>query len=306
MLSIVSARAGKDVFSEKPICLTVAEGRAVCDTIKRCGAVYQAGHQRRSVDSFRFMAGVVRKGMIGKLERIIMQVWENAAIGPSPVKPVPAGFDYDMWLGPTPWHPYTDARVQGRPYFWDTGGGMAVDMGCHWTDTAQFVQQKDDTTPIRFEGSANFDRNAFSDNPIGGEWTGTYADGVKLIMRQRGGFDERYIRFEGSEGWIQLVDATNAVTAQPASILKARSINPKGWGDAGDHVRNFLDCVKARNPMTTCHPESAHRATTIGHLGNICWRLGRAIEFDPVAERIRNDSEAERMLSRAQRAPWRL
>ena len=307
LASIYAARAGKDIYCEKPSTLTVAEGRAMVETMKRYGTVYQAGHQRRSVDSFRFMAEVVRKEMIGKLKRVYMEVWETGPIAPEAPQPVPPGFDYEMWLGWTPWHPYTNARVRGWTNFWDTGGGNMVDMGCHWNDTAQFVLQRDDTGPVEYEGEGVFPPpGAFSEVNVRGEWRATYADGVKLVMRQIGPFEARYIRFEGTDGWIQLVDGTNTVTAEPASILKMRGISAKGWGDAGDHVRNFLDGVKSRNPMTTCHPESAHRATSIGHLGNIAIRLGRKIRFDPKTERIIGDPEADRMLGRPLRPPWRL
>jgi len=307
LASIYAARAGKDIYCEKPSTLTVAEGRAMVETMKRYGTVYQAGHQRRSVDSFRFMAEVVRKEMIGKLKRVYMEVWETGPIAPEAPQPVPPGFDYEMWLGWTPWHPYTNARVRGWTNFWDTGGGNMVDMGCHWNDTAQFVLQRDDTGPVEYEGEGVFPPpGAFSEVNVRGEWRATYADGVKLVMRQIGPFEARYIRFEGTDGWVQLVDGTNTVTAEPASILKMRGISAKGWGDAGDHVRNFLDGVKSRNPMTTCHPESAHRATSIGHLGNIAIRLGRKIRFDPKTERIIGDPEADRMLGRPLRPPWRL
>jgi predicted dehydrogenase len=306
LASIYVARAGKDMYCEKPSTLTVGEGRAMAETMKRLGTVYQAGHQRRSVDSFRFMAEVVRKEMIGKLKSIYMEVWETGPAGPEAPQPVPPGFDYDMWLGWTPWHPYTNARVRGWTNFWDTGGGNMLDMGCHWNDTAQFVHQSDDTVPVEYEGEGVFAPGAFSEVPIRGEWRAAYADGVRLVMHQVGPFEARYIKFIGSDGWIQLVDGTNTVTAEPASILKMRGISAKGWGDAGDHVRNFLDCVKSRNQMTTCHPESAHRATSIGHLGNIAIRLGRKIKFDPKTERIIGDPEADRMLNRPLRPPWHL
>ena len=306
LASILAAKAGKDVYCEKPSTLTIGEGRAMVETMKRFGAIYQAGHQRRSVDSFRFMAEVVRKGMIGQLKTILCLVWEMGAIGPEAPRPVPAGVDYDLWLGWTPWHPYTNARVAGRTEFWDTGAGNMVDMGCHWTDMAQFVHQSDDTVPVEYEGDAVFVPGAFSETPVRGEYRATYADGVTLIMRQRGGFEDRLIRFEGTEGWIQVVDGTNTVTAEPASILKMRGISAKGWGDPGDHVRNFLESVKSRNPMTTCHPESAHRATTIGHAGNLCLRLGRKLRFDPKTERFPDDPEADRMIHRPLRPPWHL
>jgi predicted dehydrogenase len=306
LASILAAKAGKDMYCEKPTSLTIGEGRAMVETMKRYGTIYQAGHQRRSTDSFRFMGEVVRKGLIGKLESILLLVWEDGAIGPEAPRPVPTGFDYDLWLGWTPWHPYTNARVAGRTLFWDTGAGNMVDMGCHWTDMAQFVHQSDDTVPVDYEGEAVFPPGAFSETPVKGEWRATYADGVKLIMRQKGGFEDRLIRCEGSEGWIQVVDGTNGVTAQPASILKMRGISAKGWGDPGDHVRNFLEAVKSRNPMTTAHPESAHRATSIAHAGNIALRLGRKVRFDPKTEHFIGDPEADRMIHRPLRAPWHL
>jgi len=306
LATILAAKEGKDVYCEKPMSLTVAEGRAVVETCKRYGTIYQAGHQRRSVDSFRFMAEVVRKGMIGQLKTALCTVWENPALRPEGPRAVPEGFDYEMWLGCRPWHPYTEARVRGWAYFWDTGGGMMLDMGVHWTDMVQFVRQMDDMGPVEYEGEGVFDPTAFSDVPVTGEYRAKYADGATLIMRESGPFEDRHIRFEGTEGWISLMDSTNAVTASPSSILKMRSISAKGWGDAGDHVRNFLDGVKTRNPMTTCYPESAHRATAIGHLGNIALRLGRKVKFEPKTEMVVGDDEAARMLSRAMRGPWHL
>jgi predicted dehydrogenase len=304
MASITCARAGKDIYCEKPTTLTVGLGRALVDTCKRLGTVFQAGHQRRSVDSFRFMAEVVRKGMIGQLKEIYCQSWTDGSFPPQAPQPVPPGFDYDMWLGPTPWHPYTKVRVDGRTNFWDTGGGILLDMGVHWTDMGQFVRQTDDTMPVEYEGEAVFDKNACSETPVSGEYRATYADGVVMRQRSIGGFDDRYIRFIGTEGWINLVDGTNAVTAEPASILKMRGISAKGWGDAGDHVRNFLDCIKSRNPMTTCHVESAHRATAIGHIGNLAFRLGRKLKFDPKTEHFIGDPEAEAMIHQPVRPPW--
>lgn len=306
LATILAAKEGKDVYCEKPVSLTVAEGRAMAETCKRHGTIYQAGHQRRSVDSFRFMAEVVRRGMIGQLKTALCTVWDNAALKPEAPRPVPEGFDYEQWLGPRPWHPYTEARVRGWAYFWDTGGGMMLDMGVHWTDMVQFVRQMDHTGPVEYEGEGVYDPSAFSELPITGEYRAKYSDGVTLIMREGGPFEDRHIRFEGTEGWISLMDSTNVVTASPASILKSRSIAAKGWGDAGDHVRNFLDGVRSRNPMTTCNAESAHRSTSIGHLGNIALRLGRKIKFDPATETIVGDEEAQRMLSRTMRAPWHL
>jgi predicted dehydrogenase len=303
--SILAAKSGKDIYCEKPISLTIGESRAMVDTMTRYGTVYQAGHQRRSVNSYRFQVEVARSGMIGKVHTVVCQVWEGPTIGYSEVRPVPEGFDYDMWLGPTPWHPYTDARVNGWNYFWDTGGGPLIGMGCHYTDIAQWGLERDDTGPIAYEGTATWKRDAFSETPVTAECSCTYADGIRIVLRSSGAFKDRYIRFVGTEGWIQVDDQTDEVTAEPASILQARNTSAKGWAETGDHVRNWLDAIKSRT-RTVCHPESAHRATTICHAVNIGLRLGRSLKWDPQAERFVDDDQANAMLLRAIRPPWSL
>jgi predicted dehydrogenase len=303
--SILAAKAGKDIYCEKPISLTIGESRAMVDTMTRYGTVYQAGHQRRSVGSYRFQAEVARNGMIGKVHTVVCQVWEGPTIGPDRPRPVPEGFDYDMWLGPTPWHPYTAARVNGWNYFWDTGGGPLIGMGCHYTDLAQWALLRDDTCPIAYEGTATWKPDAFSETPVTADCSCTYADGVKIVLRSSGTFQDRYIRFVGSDGWIQVDDQTNAVTAEPESILRDREVSARGWAQTGDHVRNWLDCIKSRG-RPICHPESAHRATTICHAVNIGLRLGRSLKYDPQAERFVDDGQANSMLERAMRPPWTL
>ena len=304
-LSILAAKAGKDVYCEKPVSLAIAEGRALADTMARYGAVYQAGHQRRSVDSYRFQIETARSGMIGKVHTVVCQVWAGPTIGPDKPRPVPKGMDYDMWLGPTPWHPYTNARVHGWNYFWDTGAGPIIGMGCHYTDIAQWGLQRDDTGPVKYEGTATWKPDAFSETPVTADCLCTYADGVKIVLRSSGAFKDRYIRFVGADGWVQLDDQTNVVTAQPESILRTRSIAARSWAHTGGHVRNWLDCIKSR-AQTTCHPESAQRATTICHAVSLGLRLGRTLNWDPKAERFIGDAEANAMIYRAMREPWTL
>ena len=303
--SIIAAKAGKDIYSEKPMSLTIEEGRALVGTMKRYGTVYQCGHQRRSVDSYRFQAEVARSGMIGKVHTVIARVWESQVVKPQAHQPVPDGFDYNMWLGPTPYHPFTLARIHSWNSFWDTGGSILIAMGCHYTDIAQWGLDKDDTGPIHYEGTAVFAENDFADTPLTCEVVCTYADGVKLIIQSQGAFEDRFIRFVGTEGWIQVDDDTNQVTAEPKSILKAREISARGWAKTEDHIQNFLESIKTGRE-TTCSPEKSHRATTICHVANICLRLGRSVEWDPKSELFINDPEANRMISRAMRPPWRL
>jgi len=303
--SVLAAKAGKDIYSEKPMSLTIEEGRAVAETMKRYGTVYQCGHQRRSVDSYQFQVEVAQRGMIGEVHTVIAQVWESKIIMPQGPTPVPDGFDYNMWLGPTPYHPFVPRRVHGWNNFWDTGGGPLVGMGCHYTDIAQWGLDKDDTGPVDYDGTAVFAENNFADVPISGRVTCTYADGLKLILPSKGSFGERFIRFVGTEGWIQVDDETNVVTAEPKSILKYRGISSRSWARTEDHIRNFLDCIKSRRE-TVCSAEKSHRATTVAHIANICLRLGHSLKWNPQSEQFINDSQANAMISRAMRPPWRL
>ena len=306
--SIMAAQAGKDVYSEKPITLTIAEGRALSDTCRRLGTVYQAGHQRRSVDSYKFAAEVVRRGLLGKIHTVEMQVWEGPVVGPEKPIPVPAGFDYDMWLGQAPWRPFTWAHVNGFFYFWDTSDGIITEMGCHYTDLMQFTLQTDDTGPLEFEGTAEFPDPAvaYSETPLRAEVRCRYANGITGLMRQKARFEDRFIRYVGTEGWIQVDDQTDLVTAEPKSLLSLRrEIGNKGWADTGDHIGDFLRAIRQRT-RPVAHVESAHRANSIGQLMNICLRLGRKLKWDPAAESFIGDETANRMLSRAIRPPWHL
>ncbi len=303
--SMLAARAGKDMYSEKPMSLTIEEGRALVNTMKRFGSIYQCGHQRRSVDSYQFVVEVCRRGLIGKVHTAIARVWQSYPVPPDAPRPIPEGFDYDRWLGPTPYHPYSPARVGNWNDFWDTGGGVLIAMGCHYTDIVQWAFDKDDTGPIHYEGTAEWAANSMTDVPIACEAACTYADGAKLLIQSQGAYVDRFLRFIGDEGWIQIDDETNVITAEPASLLKLRGISSRGWGHPGDHIRNFIDCIRNRRE-TICAPEKSHRATTVCHAANIALRLGRPLNWDPKAEQFINDPEANRMIGRAMRPPWTL
>jgi predicted dehydrogenase len=304
LASIYSARAGKDIYCEKPVSLTIAEGRKVAETCRQFGVVYQAGTQRRSTASYRFAVEMVRQGKIGRLKTVEMQVWAGAAIPHEKASPAPPGWNYDLWLGQCPWQPFVPARVNGWQYFWDMAEGMITDMGCHYTDQMQWALDTDRTGPTEFEASGEFPDPAkfCSDTPLTATARCRYANGVTGVMYQRGAFKDRYLRFIGDEGWIQVDDETDVVTADPPSILGLKSAAGAGWGDASDHVRNLLQSIRSRT-ATLCGPEVAHRAITICQAWNISLRLGRKLRWDPVRERF-DVEEANRMLYREPRAPW--
>lgn len=302
--SIYAARAGKDIYCEKPVTLTIGEGRKLVETCRRFGTVYQAGTQRRSTASYAFAREMVRQGKIGRLQTVEMQVWAGPAIPNEKAVPQPDGWNYDIWLGQAPWNPFVPGRVNNWQYFWDTAEGILTDMGCHYTDQMQWVLNTDHTGPVEFEAKGELPDPArfCSDTPITAEARCRY-DYVTGVMYQRGEFKDRYIKYIGDEGWIQVDDETDVVTAEPQSILNLKAAGGAGWGDASDHVRNLLNSIRKRTP-TACNPEVAHRAITICQAWNISLRLGRTLKWDPVTEKF-DLPEANRMLYREPRAPWR-
>lgn len=303
--SLFAAHAGKDIYCEKPISLTLGEGRKLVEACRRFGTVYQAGTQRRSTASYRFAREMVRQGRIGRVHTVESQVWTGATVPHEKASPVPPGWNYDMWLGPVQWRPFVPGRVNRWMCFWDTGEGMHTDMGTHYTDQMQWVLGKDDTGPVEFETSDLVwpDPAAFmSETAISGTFRCTYADGVKGVIYQRGAFKDRYIRYIGDEGWIQVDDDTDVVTAHPASILTLRGATGAGWDNAGDHISDFLSAIRSRR-QTICHPEVAHRAQSIVGAMTISARLGRTLRWDPAVERFDCD-EANRMMWREPRSPW--
>ena len=303
--SIMAAKAGKDVYCEKPHSMTIEEGRALVNAFERYGAVYQCGHQRRSNAEYQFLLKVVQGGLLGNVHTANIQVWMNKPSGPRADQAAPAGLDWDTWLGPSPYHPYNHARHHGWNDFWETGNGSIANMGCHYTDIAQWALGTDDTCPANYSGTSTFNPHAFADVPTTAHITCTYKDGRKIIMNASGEFAARSITFEGDEGWIKFSEHHGIYDANPKSLLKLRGKNfGAGW-NTGGHAENFLSCIKTRQ-KTVCTPESSHRATTISHICNLCARMGRELNYDPITERFINDDQANRMLSRAIRAPYTL
>ncbi len=303
--SIYAARAGKDIYCEKPVTLTIDEGRKLVETCRREGTIYQAGTQRRATASYRFAMEMVRQGRIGQLKTVEMQVWTGVEVPIETPKPVPEGWDYDRWLGQVPWEPFVPGRVTNWQYFWDTAEGVMTDMGCHYTDQMQWVLGMDNSGPVEFETKGEFpDPTKFcSDTPITAVGRCRYENGVNGVMYQRHGFKDRYIRYIGEEGWIQVDDETDVVTAEPKSILSLKEAGGAGWGDASNHVRDLLRGIRSRTP-TECNPEVAHRAATICHAWALSLRTGLPLKWNPEKERF-NEDEANRLLYREPRAPWR-
>jgi predicted dehydrogenase len=305
ILSIQAAKAGKDIYCEKPISLTIAEGRAVANTMKRLGTVYQSGTQRRSNACFRFGVDIARSGVLGQLRTLHCYYHNGPTCPPQKTEPVPKGFDYDMWLGPAPFEPYTHRRCHGTfRWNYDYSGGQLTDLGAHFNDLAQWANDSQYSGPIEYEGWAEFPRDGLFNTPVRFEVVATYADGVKMIYHDETepGRGPRGNKFVGTEGWVS-VDDTGKITASSDAIMQKARMSQRGYEYMMGHHRNFLDCVKTRS-LPISNAEVSHRSVTTCHAGNICLRLGHKLRWDPESERFVNDETANRMLARAKRSPW--
>jgi len=303
-ISIAAAKAGKDIECEKPT-LTIEEGRVLCDVMKRYGRVFQWSTEDRAVYEYHRMCELVRNGRIGKVHTIRVELpsGPDTPGNPEPM-PVPEGFDYDMWLGPAPWAPYTKDRIHWN-FRWilDYSGGMLTDWGAHLLDGAQWGNDTEHTGPVEVEGKGKFFKDGLYNTATEYYIEYKYADGVRLIMTS----GTPSLRFEGSEGWIGNRGWRAPLQAEPKSILDS-VIGPNEihlYTCKGGEQRNFLDCVKSRK---NCYfpPEIGQRCFTIAHIGNISMLLGRKLRWNPDNERFINDEQANRMLSRAMRSPWRI
>ncbi len=309
--AIAAAKAGKDIFLEKPLTLTVEEGRILSDTVRRYNRVFQVGSQQRSDTRFRQACELARNGRIGKIHTVKVGFGTDPGTGPEPTMPVPDNLNYEMWLGPAPWEPYTEKRVHPQVGYdrpgWlriaDYGAGMITGWGAHHNDIAQWGLGTEYTGPVEIEGQTEYPKDGLWDvhGPFRIEYT--YANGVKVICADEGKV-EGGITFEGDEGWVWVT--RGQIDAEPKSLLTS-TIGPNDIQlyKSSHHKGNFLDCVKSR-AETIAPVEVAHRSCTVCLLGEIAMRLGRKFKWDPGKERFTNDDQANRMLARTMRSPWHL
>jgi len=300
--SIAAVRAGKDVYCEKPLTLTIAEGRTLVNEVKRYGRVFQTGSQQRSGSEFRKACELVVNERIGKLHTMRVGIsGNNRTCEPTWMpEPVPEGFDYDLWLGPAPCKPYHTQRCHYQfRFILEYSGGQMTNWGAHHLDIAQWGNQSDDTGPVEIRGNGEFPKTGLFTTALNAEVEYTYAGGVKMFLKRGGG-----TRFEGTEGWIYV--NRGKLEAEPKSLLTS-VIGPDEIHlyESNDHKQNFLDCIKSRKDPI-CNAEIGHRSSTVCHLGNIAMLLDRTLKWNPQKEQFIGDDEANRMTWRPRRAPWSL
>jgi predicted dehydrogenase len=318
LVAIAGMRAGKDVYGEKPLALTVVEGRAIVNTAERYGCVWQTGSWQRSTEHFRFGCELVRNGRIGKLVKVEVGIGPGFKapgrdavdrIAPQPTEPVPDGFDYDMWLGPAPWAPYTANRCHWN-FRWilDYSGGQVTDWGAHHIDVAHWGMDCDETGPVEVAGEGVFPEDGLWDAAVDYDFECLYENGLAMRVASNNRCPQG-VRFIGRSGWVHIT--RGGIKTEPSSLRKTvigpDEIHlPRPAGDHRQgHRRDFLDCVKTR-AQTIAPALIGHRSAIPAHLGNIAMILGRRIKWDPAKEVIVGDASASRMLSRAMRAPWTL
>lgn len=295
-ISLMAARAGKDIYCEKPLSVTIAESRAVADTMPRLGRIFQCGTQRRSIGNFRFAVDLARSGKLGNLTELHaeeapgMKILKTTVLPEEPEPPKDV-FDWDMWLGPSLWRPYNhEYPTRG---FWsdhvDWSGASITEWGSHTVDLCQWANSSDDTGPVEYWQE-------------GDRWVSKYKNGTKLILRNGLRFGSCPVRFEGDEGWVETGDS-GEIDAYPKSLLGNRGF--EGGYPPENHVRAFLDSVVSRQQCIAT-AEVAHRSISACHVANMVKRLGRPMKWDPITETILDDPEANRLVSRAYREPWYL
>jgi len=304
VLSVLAARAGKDVYCEKPSTLTIAEGRSMVTALAKLGTVWQCGTQRKSIPSYSFVVDVVRSGRIGKLHLITASMgegWTSDALAIPATEPPRDVFDYDRWLGQAPWAPYSPQRVRMWRLDWDLSAGAITDMGPHYFEFAQWARGDETSGPVEYEGFGVFRREKkFNTIPGIVDVRARYADGTLLRIDS----GPKGVRFDGDEGWIHLLDE-GKITGDPKSVLAGLEVPNFSWNVMAPHIRNFLDCMRSRKP-TVSPPEVAQRVHTIAHCANLSIRLGRRLYWDPEVELFIGDEQANNMLARSMRAPWRI
>ncbi|MEN6306407.1 MAG: Gfo/Idh/MocA family oxidoreductase [Anaerohalosphaeraceae bacterium] len=310
LIGVAAAKAGKDIFGEKPLTHNLREGRLLCDAVKYYGRIWQTGSWQRSVSHFRQACELVRNGRIGKIHTVEVGLPAGHADfggtrGQETACPSPPELDYDFWLGPAPLSPYCPARVH-KNWRWvlDYGGGQLMDWVGHHVDIAHWGLDMDHTGPVEIEGKGEYPYEGLWNTATRYRLNAVYENGIQMIIA--GGYDEIQdgTKWIGSDGWVhvnrqRMVTSSETIKNEPLGAGDIHLLNSPG------HTRNFLDCVKSRRQtLTPC--ETAHRSATVGHLGQIAMLLERKIKFNPATEQILDDPVAEKMLGRTMRSPWLL
>lgn len=304
LMSLMAARAGKHVFCEKPT-YNIAEGRLLVAELARTGVVYQGGIEDRSVAQYHRLAELVRNGVIGTLRGIHVTLPPGVVFPKEEPAPVPEGLDYELWLGPAPFTPYTPSKTGAQEWrnHWDYSGGKFTDWGAHLIDTAQIAMFEEHGGPVEIDGKGSFPEDALSTTATAYAIRYRYANDVEMVVKSGG----TAIRFDGDDGWVGCPAWRDELKASNHDFLKAEIAPSENrmWPRPLSEHEQFIAAIQG-GPTPTYTPEDIHRLSTTMHLGNISMRLGRKLRWDPVKGAFpEGDAEAESFFHREPRAPWR-
>ena len=304
---IMGARAGKDMYAEKPLARTIHEGRQMVEAVERYKRVWQTGSQQRSTANFHKACELVRNGRIGKVRRVEVGLPTGRSGPVAEVKPVPGNLDWNRWLGPAPWRAYTEFGKRGVHWDWrwvrDFSGGQLTDWAGHHIDIAHWGLGLGRTGPVEIEGRGEFPSDGIYDVAITYKFTCKYANGVEITVANNKQVAQG-AKWYGEKGWIYVT--RGKLQAAPPEVLN-ETIGPNEIHlyESRDHIGNFLECVRTRKE-TVAPIEIGHRSISVGLLGEIAMLTRRKLKWDPQNERFLNSPEANRMLSRPMRSPWHL
>ena len=314
LCSKAAAEAGKHVYCEKPLSNTIAEGQALVKAINTAGVVFQHGTQLRSAIGSRRVCGLVRNGYIGKVTKVTIGSPPGRATGNHPAKPVPAGMDWDMWVGPVPaidYRPIIPGGIPGKGlrgwYFVDrfSLAGWIAGYGVHDMDLAHWGLGLERTGPVTIEGRGTFPKSGLFNTVLDYELTYTYADGRQIVMTDTSK-NRHGVTFHAENGKDWLF-CRGGMKASNREMLREKHKD----GDtqlyvSNQHEKNFADCVRKGDRNTITPIEVAHRSCSVCLLGGICLKLGRKLQWNPKTEQFVNDEAANKMLSYPMRKPWHL
>lgn len=314
-MAVEAARAGKDVALEKPISLSIQQGRAISAAMTKYRRIFSTDTEVRTEGAFRKLAELVRNGRLGKVRSVRVGVpHEQPVLGRPPrVSPVPPELDFPLWLGPAPDATYSPDRVHppatdsdrgpGRPGWMqiqDYSEGMILNWGAHLVDIAQWALDREHGGPVEVEGTGVCPDDLYN-VPQSFEVRYRYADGVDLFYSMAG---RPFVRIEGTDGWAE-AEWWKGIQASKPEILDtpwgSHDLRLKGSNEKVD----FIEAVKSRRE-TQIPAETGHRTCTICHLGFLALQLGRKLKWNPVTERFLDDPEADRRIDRPMRDAWQL
>ena len=303
--SIHACQAGKDVYCEKPLTLTIEEGKALVKAVRENRRVLQTGSQQRSETKFRRGCELVRNGYIGKIKEVRVGLpgvnWTKDPLVPD--SEPPPELDYDFWLGPAPNRPYNKQRVHYYfRFFWDYSGGQMTNWGAHHLDIAQWGLGMDGSGPVEISATCEFDSEKRYEVPRQFSITYKYADGVTIRCDSPGRITGT--TFIGEKGQVHVNRGVLECEPEELAQTPPKESDLKLYASK-EHHQNWLECIKTRKDPV-CAVEIGHRSATVCHLGNIAVRTGKTVKWDPVAEAIVGDAELAKWAGRPYRAPWTL